>query len=100
MDYTPLYRFLLSKVGSDWNEVFSEAKSRLDKSEPIFWQVALTEEDKKDFIRVGESSYFSGLYVDNNGVLQLTNPQLQAKDIKPYCDCCTHTFNGKLFGTE
>ncbi len=100
LDYTPLYRFLLSKVGSDWNEVFSEAKSRLDKSEPIFWQVALTEEDKKDFIRIGESSYFSGLYVDNNGILQLTNPQLQAKDMKPYCDCCTHTFNGKLFGSE
>lgn len=100
LDYTPLYRFLLSKIGSDWGKVFSEAKSRLDKSEPIFWQVALTEEDKKDFIRVGESSYFSGLYVDNNGILQLTNPQLQAKDMKPYCDCCTHTFNGKLFGTE
>lgn len=100
LDYTPLYRFLLSKVGSDWDKVFSEAKSRLDKSEPIFWQVALTEQDKKDFIRVGESYYFSGLYVDNIGILQLTNPKLQAKDMKPYCDCCTHTFNGKLFGTE
>ncbi|OJX32093.1 MAG: hypothetical protein BGO86_07885 [Chryseobacterium sp. 36-9] len=100
LDYTPLYRFLLSKVGSDWDEVFSEAKSRLDKSEPIFWMVALIEENKKDFIRVGESSYFSGLYVDYNGILQLTNPQLTAKDMKPYCNCCTHTFNGKLFGTE
>ncbi|MEN5058847.1 hypothetical protein [Sphingobacterium kitahiroshimense] len=30
LDYTPLYRFLISKVGSDWNDIFSEAKSRLD----------------------------------------------------------------------
>ena len=37
LDYTPLFKFLLSKVGSNWNEVFSEAKSRLDKQEPIFW---------------------------------------------------------------
>lgn len=36
LDYTPLFRFLLSKVGSDWDSVFSEAKSRLDKTEPIF----------------------------------------------------------------
>lgn len=36
LDYTPLYRFLLAKVGSNWDEVFSEAKSRLDKTEPIF----------------------------------------------------------------
>lgn len=100
LDYTPLFRFLLSKVGSDWNEVFSEAKSRLDKTEPIFWMVALQEEDKKDYIRVGESSYFSGLFVDDNGILQIVNPNLNATDMKPFCDCCTHTFNGKLFGAE
>ncbi|MDX7538742.1 hypothetical protein [Serratia marcescens] len=31
MDYTPLFQFLLSKVGQPWNEVHSEAVSRLDK---------------------------------------------------------------------
>ena len=36
LDYTPLFKFLLSKVGQDWDEVFSEAKSRVNKSEPIF----------------------------------------------------------------
>ncbi|HET8886471.1 MAG TPA: hypothetical protein VFM70_09005 [Salinimicrobium sp.] len=100
LDYTPLFRFLLSKIGSDWNEVFSEAKSRLDKTEPIFWVVALNEEDKKDYIRVGESSYLTGMYVDNDSKLQLTNPELKAKDLTPFCDCCTHTLNGKVFGTE
>jgi hypothetical protein len=100
LDYTPLYRFLLSKVGCNWDEVFSEAKSRLDKTEPIFWMVALNEDEKKDLIRVGETSYFSGLYVDDDGILQLSNPNLKASDMEPYCNCCTHTFNGKLFGSE
>jgi hypothetical protein len=100
LDYTPLFKFLLSKVGSNWNDVFSEAKSRLDKQEPIFWIVALHEENKKDYVRIGESTYFSGLFVDNNGVLQLVNPDLKAVDMKPFCDCCTHTFNGKIFGTK
>lgn len=100
LDYTPLYRFLLSKVGSNWDDVFSEAKSRLDKTEPIFNIVALNEHEKEDFVRTGESSYFSGLYVDNNGILQLSNPNLTAKEMTPFCTCCTHTLNGKLFGTE
>ncbi len=99
LDYTPLFRFLLSKVGSHWNEVFSEAKSRLDKTEPIFWMVALNKDDKKKFVRVGEATYFSGLYVDENNILQLSDPELQASDMKPSCNCCTHTFNGKVFGT-
>lgn len=93
LDYTPLFKFLLSKIGSNWDEVFGEAKSRLDKTEPIFWLVALCKNDKKDFIRIGESSYFSGMYVDE-GILQLSNPTLKATDLKHYCDCCTHTFNG------
>ena len=100
LDYTPLFRFLLSKAGSNWDEVFSEVKLRLDKTEPIFCMVALNEEDKEDYIRVGESSYFSGLFVDHNGILQITNPNLKAADMKPSCTCCTHTFNGKLFGSE
>ncbi len=100
LDYTPLFKFLLSKVGSNWDEVFSEAKSRLDKTEPIFWIVALHEDKKKEFIRIGESTYFSGLFVDDNGILQLVNPNLKAADMTPVCNCCTHTFNGKKFGTE
>ena len=100
LDYTPLYRFLLSKVGSDWDTVFSEAKSRLNSSDAIFGMVALREDEKEDFVRTGESSYFSGLYVDKSGILQISNPDLKAKDMKPFCNCCTHTFNGKLFGTE
>ena len=97
-DYTPLFRFLLSKVGSSWDKVYSEAKSRLDKPDPIFWLVALHEHEQKDMVRTGESTYFSGLFVDDHGILQLTNPNLTAQDLTPFCNCCTHTFNGEVFG--
>jgi hypothetical protein len=97
LDYTPLYKFLLSKVGGNWDEIYSEAKSRLDKVDPIFIMVAIKEEDKKDFVCVGGSSFFSGLYVDEEKVLQITNPNLTASDMEPYCTCCTHTFNGIVF---
>ena len=100
LDYTPLFKFLLSKVGEDWDNVFSEAKARLDKTEPIFWIVALKENERKEYVRVGESSYFSGMNVDRNNKLQLTNPKLKAEDLVPSCQCCTHTLNGIVFGTS
>jgi hypothetical protein len=94
-DYTPLFRFLLSKVGSAWDDVYSEAKSRLDTPDPIFWMVALREEDKREVVRTGESSYYSGLYVDHEGLLQKVNP-----DLEHYTPGFVHpgetiSFNGK-----
>ena len=38
-DYTPLFKFLLSKIGKDWDKVYSEACARLDTPEPISWMV-------------------------------------------------------------
>lgn len=61
LDYTPLFRFLLSKVGAYWNDVFSEAKARLDRPDPIFWMVAIHENKKKDYFCSKESSYFLAL---------------------------------------
>lgn len=72
-------------------------KSRLDKSEPIFWMVSLNEIDKKDFIGTGESTYFSGLFVDENNILQKCNPELTKENMIKFCDCCTHTFNGETY---
>jgi hypothetical protein len=97
LDYTPLYRFLLSKVGKDWDEVYSEAISRLDKSEPIYHLVAEDDSKKRDYVCCGESSYYSGLFVDSNNILQLVNPEFKNEDLHPNCKCCTHTFNGKPF---
>ena len=68
-DYTPLFRFLLSRVGCPWSLVHSEAVARLDREEPIRWMVALHADERKDIVRVGESSFFSGLWVDEQGLL-------------------------------
>lgn len=97
LDYKPLFRFLLSKVGQDWNEVHSEAVARLDKEEPIYWLVARTEDEKRPTVGIGESSYFSGLYIDENNRLAIVDPSVKVEDLEPYCSCCTHTFNGKPF---
>jgi hypothetical protein len=97
LDYTPLFQFLLSKVGEQWDAIYSEAISRLDRPDPIFWLVALHEYEREEYVRVGESSFFSGLYVDDAGRLQLVNPSLGPEQMTPTCRCCTHTLNGKPF---
>ncbi len=92
-DYTPLFRFLLSKVGQSWDDVFSEAKSRLDSEEPIFWMVDLSGETTDEVVRIGESTTWSKLYVNEEGILLKVNPETKAPE--PSCTCCTHSFNGK-----
>ncbi|TXI14996.1 MAG: hypothetical protein E6Q67_15640 [Roseateles sp.] len=99
-DYTPLFRFLQSRVGRRWDEVHAEASARLDTPEPIFWLVARRREDGQAMVRTGESSYFSGLFVDDEGLLQRVDPTLNAQDLTPDCRCCTHTLNGVRFGTS
>lgn len=96
LDYTPLFRFLLSKVGQDWPPVLQEAQARLDKPDPIYWLVALREEERAPYVGIGESTYFSGLYVAEDGTLQVVDPTVNANNFTPFCRCCTHTFNGKV----
>ena len=97
LDYTPLFRFLLSKVGENWDQIYSEAISRIDKQEPITWMVSKSLDSANDYILVGESTYFSGLYIDEIGILRIVNPELDENSLKPFCKCCTHTFNGIPF---
>ena len=97
LDYTPLFRFLLSRVGEDWDTVFAEAAARLDRHEPVFWMVARSEAEEKPFVRIGESSYYSGLFVDEDNRLRLVDPDLRVEHMEPGCACCTHTFNGIPF---
>lgn len=56
--------------------------------------VASSLSEGKPFFRSGESSYFSGLYVDESNVLALVDPELTPETMRPYCPCCTHTLNG------
>ena len=87
-DYAPLYKFLLSRVGCKWDEAFSECVSRLDKAEPIFDMVvnvnpkgmvvdkALEDLPKgfHDYRACDDSrTYWSTLYVDDNGSLQFVD---------------------------
>lgn len=97
LDYTPLFKFLISRVGSNWNEIYSEAVSRLDKEEPIWWLVARSKDVADEYVRFGESSYLSGLYIDENNILQVVAPEITEETLEPLCSCCTHTFNGVPF---
>lgn len=98
-DYTPLFKFLLSRVGKSWDEVHSEAVSRLDREEPISWMVAPDLAGGSSFVRLGESSYFSGLYVDDNNILAIVDADLTPESMRPFCACCTHTLNGVRLST-
>lgn len=94
LDYTPLYKFLLSKIGEDWTKVHSEAISRLDHEDPIFYMVAKNDAEKNDYVFCGTNACYSGLYVDADNKIQKVNPALKNEDFYPACPCCTHTFNG------
>lgn len=95
LDYTPLYMFLLSSIGKNWDDIYSNAIKRLDREEPIYHIVARNDIEKKDIVRCGESSFYSGLYIDENNKLQKVNPNFKNENLYPDCWCCTHTFNGK-----
>jgi hypothetical protein len=98
-DYTPLHRFLLSRVGKPWAPTRSEAAARIDDESQIAWMVAEPGQPRRDCVRTGENSYFSGLYVDDEGVLRVVEPGLSAATFLPSCTCCTHTFNGERVPT-
>ncbi|MEL6345929.1 MAG: hypothetical protein AAFV53_22650 [Myxococcota bacterium] len=97
LDYTPLFRFLLSRVGQPWTPTLAEAQARLDREAPIWWLVAGHREDGHDVVCIGERSYYSGLYVDDDDVLRKVAPEIGPETLAPRCSCCTHTFNGVPF---
>lgn len=94
-DYTPLFKFLLSKVGIAWDDVFSEAVSRLDKQEPIFWMVDLQfKEGDCAVVIIGDNSSYSKLTV-RDGILVKAQPDAVAPTKR--CSCCTFTFNSSSY---
>ena len=100
LDYTPLFKFLLSRVGADWVATHREALSRIDREEPITWMVAENKDSASPYFRYGESSYFSSLFVDGDGKLAIVDPTVTKDSLTPYCSCCTHTFNGHPFSRK
>ena len=107
-DYTPLYRFLQSKVGQNWNKVHSEAVSRLngkEGEEHIFYLVYpdLTiirphNLGIQEIVHLGEESMYHTLTVDEDGNLQYINKD--AKWEYDLCSCCTHTLDGKVIKSK
>lgn len=95
-DYTPLFKFLLSKVGSDWDKIYAEAKARLNDPEPIFWMVALRESERRSIVRLGDSTYYSGLFVDDDGILAIVNPNISSTELPDPHPGETISFNGLL----
>ena len=48
-------------------------------------------------MRTDENSYYSGLWVDDAGLLQKVNPQLTPERMPTFDDTSTHTFNGVVY---
>jgi hypothetical protein len=101
-DFTPLYMFLLSKVGQNWDKIYSEACDRLplEYRERIFDLIQTIEgtivDDRKqirEVVRGGESAYYSALKVED-GILLKINPEFNPQNVFG-CLCHTHSFNGK-----
>ena len=97
-DYTPLFKFLLSKVGQKWDSVYSEAKSRLDTDAPIFYMVSLNPEETNEVVHLGDTSYYSQLHVDENGILKKVNPNFNVENFRfnEVFDYFTITFNSHI----
>lgn len=97
LDYTPLYNFLLKSIGRNWDDIYSDVVARVEDREAIFHIVARNELEIKPYVCVNEASYYSGLHIDEHGILQITAPDLNESSLEPSCACCTHTFNGIPF---
>ncbi len=100
LDYTPLYKYLLSRIGDKWDNIYRDILPRVVDRDPIFHLINNDGKFKQGYIRCGESSYYSALIIDDNGILQLEKPDLKNEDIYPSCSCCTHTFNGKVLNNK
>ncbi|WP_297627201.1 hypothetical protein [uncultured Rikenella sp.] len=98
-DYTPLFRYLLSRVGDRWDEIYSAVKPRLNTTEPIWWVVSQDgyPQDGCGWVHIGEGACWSKLWIDAEGRLRKVDPMLS--NISPDCSCHTHSFNGSRIGS-
>lgn len=100
-DYTPLYMFLEKSVGRVWSDVWKEA---LEKSAGNYQEIQLLvcninknglrnpgrvvgrDGIKYSYRRIGESSYYTNLIVDENGILQKINPNARQEFLEEHKD--------------
>lgn len=94
LDYSPLYMFLLSKVGCKWPEVHSEAVSRLPKRDTILEDI-FKPGKRAPVIWGGGSAMYTGMFIDENDILRTVTPEVKNEELVPQCGCCTNTYNGR-----
>lgn len=104
-DYTPLFMFLLKNIGKDFDLILKDINGRINSFEPLYWIVDKTVTRELienglclDYVRIGECSSYSRLWIDEENKLQKVNPKLSNRK-KWYCGF-TETHNGKNIGNE
>ncbi len=70
-DYTPLYRFLMSKEGYNFDEVYSEAVSRVDNKMRIFDIIKTA--SAFPVVRIGDGTYYHTMYIDKDKILKFVD---------------------------
>jgi hypothetical protein len=79
-DYTPFFRFMIAKVGTNFDAACSEAKPRMDYRffEVLGWIFSGLNPHENDgdnsMFRCGESTTYPRLIVDENGLIQFKDP--------------------------
>lgn len=102
-DYNHLFKFLLKSVGKNWDAVWKECQHRLKSTEPVSYIVINIRKnglpyfydvkDEQPFARVGETTYYSTLYVDEGGILQYVDKHFFKKE-PTYGGPWGESFNG------
>lgn len=109
-DYRPLMKFLQKSVGKKWDDVWKECTDRLITTEPVHWivlnirknglPIECNPTELNPQTRYSEDSYYSTLYVDNDGILQFVDKDY----IKEHADYPNtewgETFNGKVWDNK
>lgn len=101
-DYTPLYQYLRSHVGENWNDIYSKILPRLPdtKEGREAWTIFVLQPGEKvrPLVRYGPRSMFSALYIDEKNLLQVVDPTVGVEHCNaPYGKDFpeTYTLNGK-----
>lgn len=96
MDWQPLYNFIMSNVGCNYDETYSKALKRCNKFRDEFnkhWAYLFN--DDRDIVRLGENTYYSALTIDEFNNIQIRNTGAEPIKGGSFSFGYTHSFNGK-----
>lgn len=96
-DYTPMFKFVLKHIGEDVDKIYSEVCRRTNERGKYLFNVLVSRKPKDELnplLRLGETSFWSQLYVDENNKIQKVEPNMQGAWIT-YGGQWGQSFNGK-----